>query len=43
MGETTIKANAAPTATGTPSSPRKGNSFSRYFTKSKISPYDEVE
>ena len=41
MGETTTKTNA--TAAGTPASTRRGISFARYFTKSKISPYDEVE
>jgi ribonucleoside-diphosphate reductase alpha chain len=43
MGETTAKTNATETVTTSKSVARKGLQFPRYFTKSRVSPYDEVE
>jgi len=43
MGETTAKTNATETVTTSKPVARKGLLFPRYFTKSKASPYDEVE
>ena len=43
MGETTAKTNAAETAKNATPAARKGLQFPRYFTKSKVSPYEEVE
>ena len=43
MGEITTKTNATETVTTSRTVARKGLLFPRYFTKSKISPYDEVE
>ena len=41
--ETTAFAGAAPVNTTTPSKKTPGLSFRRFFTKSGVSPYDEVE
>ncbi|OFW39991.1 MAG: ribonucleoside-diphosphate reductase, adenosylcobalamin-dependent [Acidobacteria bacterium RIFCSPLOWO2_12_FULL_60_22] len=41
MGETTTKTNPSQTAHGTTSVVRRGISFSRYFAKPRVSPYDE--
>ena len=43
MGETTTRTNITETASTPKAAPRKGLQFPRYFTKSKVSPYDEVE
>jgi ribonucleoside-diphosphate reductase alpha chain len=43
MGETTIKTNATETAASARAATRRGLAFPRYFTKGKVSPYDEVE
>jgi len=42
MGET-VKTNATETAKVVAQAARKGLQFPRYFTKSRVSPYDEVE
>ncbi|MBI1956295.1 MAG: vitamin B12-dependent ribonucleotide reductase, partial [Acidobacteria bacterium] len=42
MGET-VQINGKETATSRATTPRKGISFPRYFTKPKVSPYDGVE
>ncbi|MGH9785523.1 MAG: vitamin B12-dependent ribonucleotide reductase, partial [Terriglobia bacterium] len=43
MGEATTKTNATETVASARLTARKGLLFPRYFTKSKVSPYDEVE
>ncbi len=43
MGETTAKTSVTETAATPKAVARKGLQFPRYFTKSKVSPYDEVE